>query len=49
VNHSKNFASPVSDVHTQNTESLWRDMRAVLPCFDIKQKHYKFKLKIHFI
>lgn len=40
VNHSKNFVNPETNVHTQNIERLWRDMRAKIPRYGIKDYHF---------
>lgn len=40
VNHKYNFLDPTSGAHTQNIERVWRDMRAAIPKYGIRKKHY---------
>jgi len=35
-----NFVDLESDAHTQNIEHVWRDLRAAIPKYGIRQKHY---------
>ena len=40
VNHSINFVDPGTGAHTQNIERAWREVRAKIPRYGRKQKHY---------
>ena len=40
VNHKVNFVDPTSQAHTQNIERVWRDLRAAIPKYGIRTKHY---------
>lgn len=41
VNHKENFVDPITGVHTQNIERIWREMRANIPRFGIREYHYE--------
>lgn len=40
VNHSANFIDPETDIHTQNIERLWRDMRESIPRYGTRDYHF---------
>nr|XP_012146050.1 PREDICTED: uncharacterized protein LOC105663194 [Megachile rotundata] len=40
VNHSENFVDPNTNVHTQNIERLWRELRSNIPRFGTREYHY---------
>lgn len=40
VNHSKNIMDPETEAHTNNVEINWRDVRASIPKYGIRNKHY---------
>lgn len=54
VNHSLNFVDPSkADVHTQNIERTWRDVRGGIPRYGRKEAHFigylaEFLFKRHF-